>query len=95
MITYSQQILAQKQKFVPVRGQYTQFLSEIAEPPLILQFEAHFVGERGLEPPRLAPIDPKSIVYTISPLAHYASNCGAIMRVYHFTTPAFSVYSIN
>ncbi len=26
------------------------------------------VPERGLEPPRLAAIDPKSIVYTISPL---------------------------
>ena len=28
------------------------------------------VGERGLEPPRLAALVPKTSVYTISPLAH-------------------------
>jgi hypothetical protein len=28
-----------------------------------------FVGERGLEPPRIAPLVPKTNAYTISPLA--------------------------
>lgn len=48
-----------KPKFsmVPERGQYAQFLSEIAEPPLMLQFESYICGRERKHTLRFAKVN--------------------------------------